>query len=345
MNLLNKNFPSKKYPPILIHLFYLFSSITFCYLYYHKFVANANLYSRTSGGGIYAVLNFEALKPVQYRLLIPFIFKAITFFKLIPDKAAFFLITVAVTYFILLSFYFLLNCYFQSNEQNYWLAFIIIYPMTWNFIILNGQFFYMDFSILLIIILGFYFIVTEKFKSMLIVFFFGVLNHPSVGYLIIAFLLFNYKKLFTKETILYSLAMLLIYFLYYFSMSYIFIGNPGYFVIFNFPRNIGLYYILKPLVIIRDLLLIFGAMHLFLLVFLISGKWRQFRNHLMYINIIIIPFALSVLLFFSIEEIRNYIAIIPFVTILSLIYFSTLENTFLKPVPELLTKRILNKKN
>jgi hypothetical protein len=38
---------------------------------------------------------------------------------------------------------------------------------------------------------------------------------------------------------------------------------------------------------------------------------------------------------FSIEEIRNYITIIPFVLILALLFLSTFENSFLKPVEKL----------
>jgi hypothetical protein len=39
---------------------------------------------------------------------------------------------------------------------------------------------------------------------------------------------------------------------------------------------------------------------------------------------------------FSIEEMRNYITIIPFVLILALLFLSTFEKSFLRPVDALL---------
>ncbi|MGH2575550.1 MAG: hypothetical protein ACRDFC_07615, partial [Ignavibacteria bacterium] len=313
-------------------------SITFCYLYYHKFIVNADFYSPDSSGGIYAVLNFEALKPIQYRVLIPFIFKALSVIKLISDKALFFLMTIALTYFILLSFYFLLNKYFLSKAHNYWLSPVIIYPMIWNYIILNGQFFYMDFSVLLIIILGMYFIVSGKYNLLLLTFFLGTLNHPSVGYLLIAFLLFNYRRLLNKKTIIYGASMVVIYLAVYGIMNMVFTSRSGYFVIFNLPRNLSLFSILPEHIILRDLIFNFGGLHIFLLIFFVTGLWKGFRSPLLYINLTIIPYFLSVLISFSIEEIRNYIAIIPFIIIPSLIYLSTFENSFLKTVEDLKPK-------
>ncbi|HEY3252240.1 MAG TPA: hypothetical protein VGK25_14115, partial [Ignavibacteria bacterium] len=190
---MNKRFPNDNYPSVLIHIYYMLVSLTFCYLYYHKFIVGADFFGRGSSGGIYSVLSFEALKPLQFRILIPFIFKAIQsvifIFHQISNGALFFIITICLCYFILLSFYFLLNEYFKSKAVNCWLAAIIIYPMIWNFIIMNGTFFFMDFSVLLIIILGFYTIVRKKNIWLLVVFVFGILNHPSAGYLIPAFLL------------------------------------------------------------------------------------------------------------------------------------------------------------
>ena len=332
MKLLNKKIPSEKYPALIHHIYYMMVSITLCYLYYHKFIVKADFYGQMSSGGIYAVLNFEAIRPIQYRLLIPFIFKVFTIVKLIPDRAIFFLLSIAITYFILLSFYFLLNEYFQRVGRNAWLSPIIIYPMIWNYIIMNGQFFYMDFSILLIMILGFYFIVSEQYNLLLVTFFFGVLNHPSAGYLIPAFLLYNYRRLLNKKTILYALAMAVLFIGYYKLMDYILRGTPGYFTVFNLPRNLGLTTELKPHIIVRDFIFNFGGLHWFVLIFLFSGLWKKYRSPMLYINLTIVPYVISVLIFFSIEEIRNYIATIPFIMILVLLILSTFENSFLKPV-------------
>lgn len=314
-------------------------SFTFCYLYYHKFISRADFHSPISSAGIYAVLNFEAVKPIQFRILIPYIFKAVQtvlfLIKPIPDKALFFLITIGLCYMILLSFYTLLCQYFKSKAMNCWLAAIIIYPMIWNFIIMNGQFFYMDFSILLIIILGFYCIVSEKYNWLLVVFLLGVLNHPSVGYLIIAFLLYNYRRLFKLKTILYTAAMSAMYVGIYKFMDSIFPSTQGYFIIYNLPRNLSLFSILPVHIIIRDVVFNFGGLHIFLIAFLMAGTWKRYRGPLLYINLVMIPYVLSVLINFSIEEIRNYITIIPFVLVLALLFLSTFENSFLRPVDRL----------
>ncbi len=336
---LNKKYPNDDYPSILIHLYYLMVSFTLCYLYYHKFISRADFFSPDSSGAIYAVLNGEAIKPIQFRILIPLIFEAVQsvifFVKVIPDKALFFLITIMLCYMILFSFYLLLGQYFKGKAMNCWLASIIIYPMIWNIIIMNGQFFYMDFSILLIIILGFYCIVSEKYNWLMAVFFLGVLNHPSVGYLVVAFLLYNYNKLFKVKTIIYAAVMSAMFIGIYKLMDAYFISTGGYFVIYNLPRNLSLFQILPDHIIIRNVLFNFGGLHLFIIIFLLSGTWKRFRGPLLYVNLVIIPYVISVLISFSIEEMRNYVTIIPFVLILSLLFLSSFDNSFLKPANRL----------
>ena len=340
---LNKRFPNEHYPSIIIHFYYFLISFTFCYLYYHKFIVNADFYSTSSSGGIYAVAGFEAMKPVQFRILIPFIFKAVQsilfIFYPIPDRALFFLITILICYFILLSFYFLLNEYFKSRATNCWMAAIIIYPMVWNYIIMNGQFFYMDFSVLLVIILGYYTIITNKNKWLLVIFFIGILNHPSVGYLIIAYVLFNYKKLFKAKTILFILLMSILYVGAYRFMDFIFPKTAGYFIIYNLPRNLNIQNLIPVHVFIRDLLFNFGGLHFIVLLLFLTGLWKRYRGPMLYINLVIIPYVISVLFNFSIEEMRNYIAIIPFIVISGLLFLSTFENSFLKPWDKIYTPK------
>ncbi len=314
-------------------------SLTFCYIYYHKFITKADFYSASSSGGIYAVLSGEALKPVQYRILIPLLFKGVQtvifLVKAIPDGALFFLITIALCYMILFSFYMLLGQYFKGKAMNCWMASIIIYPMIWNLIIMNGQFFYMDFSLLLIMILGFYCVVSEKYNWLIAVFFLGVLNHPSAGYLIPAFLLYNYRKLLKPRTIIYTVIMSALYIGTYKIMDMYFPSTEGYFVIYNLPRNLSMFYVLAPHIILRDIFFNFGGLHFFVLIFFLSGAWKKFRGPLLYVNLVIVPYVISVFVNFSIEEIRNYVAIIPFVLIVSLLFLSSFDNSFLKPVERL----------
>lgn len=341
INFLNKRFPKDNYPPILIHIYYILISITFCYLYYHKFIVRADFYGKESAGGIFAVLNNDAIKPAQYRLLVPYIFKAVQtvflIFHSIPDKALFFLLTILFCYLILLSFYFLLNEYFKSRATNCWLAPIIIYPMAWNFVIMNGQFFFMDFTALLIIILGFYAIVSRQMGWLLLIFFLGVINHPSVGFLIPSYLLFNYNRLLKAKTIIYTLIMCILFSGIMKFMDDYFSNNTGYFVIFNLPRNLGIANIVPLHIIIRDFLFNFGGLHFITLLFIFNGLWKRYKGPMLYINLVMVPYVISIFVNFSIEEIRNYIEIIPFIMIASLLFLSTFQNSFLKPVDRVFT--------
>ena len=336
LKFLNRRFPGGNFPTILAHIYYLMISFTLCYLYYHKFIIRADFFGRESTGGIYAVLNFEAARPIQYRLLIPFIFKIlksiVSVFAEVNDKALFFAITLLICYLILLSFYFLLNQYFQSRAMNSWIASVLIYPMIWNFVIMNGQFFYMDFAVLLVMVIGFYCIVSERNYLLIIIFILGVLNHPSVGYLIIAYLLYNYKRLLKPKTIVYTVLMSIIYLGAYRLLDLFLPPTKGYFIIFNLPRNILLIFQIPVHILFRDLIFNFGGLHLFVVAFAISGTWKRFRGPLFYANLVIIPYVISVMLMFSLEEMRNYITIIPFIIILALLFLSSFENSFLRPV-------------
>ena len=222
MKFLNIKFPNERSPSLIIHIYYLMIAITFTYLYYHKFVQGADFYNPTSPGGIIAVANFESMKPIQLRILIPMIFKALSMLQLVPPKLLFFFINTGLAYLILFSFYFLLGRYFKSKAMNCWLAPIIIYPMIWNLIIMNGQFFYMDFALLLSMIAGFYFIVAKKPNWLLLTFFIGLLNHSGVIYLIMSYLLFNYRELFKIKTIIYSTSMVFYFWLQNGTLFYLF---------------------------------------------------------------------------------------------------------------------------
>ncbi len=337
MKLLNIRIPNQRFPTLIIQMYFLMIAITFTYLYYHKFIQEADFYSKLSPGGLYAVANFESVKPIQYRILLPFIFKGLAMLHIIPDKPLFFLINVTQAYLILLSFYFLLNRHFQSKAMNCWLAPVIIYPMLWNLIIMNGQFFYMDFGLLLFMILGYYFIVTRHENWLLLTFFFGYLNHTAVTYLVISYLLFNYDRLFRLKTVFYAGAMTAIFFAIP-TVINLFLppSATGHFLINNFPRNMGLFVNHPAHLLVRDFFFNFGGLHFFVLLFLVTGVWKKFKGPYLYIHIMIIPFFISLLMTFSLEEMRNYVAIIPNIIILCLFFLSTFPNSFLRPQEYLL---------
>lgn len=339
MKFLNKRFPKDNFPPVIVHVLYLVISVTFCYLYHHKFVTKADFYSPESSGGIYAVLNNTAFEVMQIRVLVPIVFialkKILFLVRPVSDGGLFFIITVVQCYFILLSFYFLLNKYFQNRAANLWIAPIIIYPMVWNYIIMNGHFFYMDFGVLLAMTLGFYFIVTGQNWWLLVVLFFGLLNHPSVGFLIPAYLLFNYRKLFHKRTIIYAAVMSVLYVATYKFLDSIFPRSGEYPLIYNLPRNLSLFHSLPVHIIIRDLLFVFGGLHLLVALMIFTGLWKRFKGPYLYVSLVLIPYVISVYIYFNIEETRNYIAVVPFVLIPALLFLSALQNSFLAPVEKL----------
>lgn len=330
---LNKKIPNEKFPSIIIHIYYVLISITFTYLYYHKFIQNADFYSQNSPGGLFAVANFESVKPIQFRILLPLIFKAFTLLNLVPPKLVFFMMNMVLAYLILLAFYFLLGEHFKSKAMNCWLAPIIIYPMIWNLVIMNGQFFYMDFALLLSMIAGYYLIVSNKPNWLLLLFFLGLLNHSGVIFLVPSYLLFNYKKLFKVRTIFYAVAMVGIFIGFISTINMMLPAtSEGHIIINNSMRNLSLFWEHPKHLLLRDLLFNFGGLHFIVLIFLLSGQWKKFKGPYLYIHLTIVLFLISMFYTFSIEEMRNYSALIPNIVILSLMFLSTFENSFLKPL-------------
>jgi hypothetical protein len=332
LNFFKKRFPNDKFPPIIIHITYVMVAITFTYLYHHKFVHGADFSSIGSPGGIWAVANFESIKPIQFRIFLPLIFKGLSIITSITDKPLFFLINSAQVYLILLSFYFLLNKHFQNKIWNGRLALIIIYPMIWNLVIMNGQFFYMDFGLLLFMVIGYYFIVSKRNNWLLLTFFIGLLNHGAVIYLIVSYLLYNYKYIFRLKTIFYAAAMTIIF---VGTLTILNLMMPsttgGQILVNNLPRNIELLLTLQKHLLLRDFLFNFGGLYFFVLFFLVTGAWKKFKGPYLYIHLVLIPFMITLMLTFSVEEMRNYSAIIPNILIMSLFLISTFENSFLKP--------------
>jgi hypothetical protein len=81
----------------------------------------------------------------------------------------------------------------------------------------------------------------------------------------------------------------------------------------------------------------FGGIHLFILYFFISGRWKAFNTKYLYINLTIIPYVIIIFLIQTSLEARNYITAIPFAVILFLMFFSTQKNSFLKPLDAIKT--------
>jgi hypothetical protein len=119
-------------------------------------------------------------------------------------------------------------------------------------------------------------------------------------------------------------------------MDIIYPRDGGYFVLYNLPRNLSLFGgLLSPHILIRDAFFNMGGLHFFFLLYLIGGQWKKYRGPMLYINLVVFPYVLSVLISFSIDDLRNYIAIIPFIVMGCLLYLSNFENSFLRPVDKL----------
>lgn len=325
-----KNF----FPPLSVCFYYLMSSLSFCYIYFHKQFFDLTFREQNTGG-IYYILSFEAIKPNQFRLLIPLLFKAFKkVFFFIPDKAAFFIIILVITFLSLVIFYNILNTYFENKKINQWLAFILFYPMLWQFMIMNQIFDFTDFANFIFIFLGYYCIIKNYNKTLLLVFLIGAFNHDSIGFLIVMYVLFNIKEIFKWKTILYTVSMAVIFLVIKKVLENIFIANPGISFRWNYIYNFNEFFNKPVHIVFRNVFFAFGGLHLFVIYFFLSGKWKKYNTKYMYITLTIIPYAIILFLIHTTFEARNYITAIPYMTILFLLFFSTQKNSFLKPAEE-----------
>jgi hypothetical protein len=307
-------------------------------MYFHKIFYYVTFYEKNMQG-IYYILSFEANKPNQFRLLIPFIFKAFkTAFFFVPDQPAYFAIILVLTFFTVVLFYNILNVYFENKNVNQWLAFIIFYPLVWHYLILNQMFEFTDFANLFFTFLGYYCVINNLRKTMLLVFLLGTFNHDSIGFLIVMFLLFNYKVIFKSDTIFYTAAMTAIFIIVKRVMEYVFEANTGVSFRFNYMHNISQFTDRPVHHVVRNIFLFFGGMHWFILYFFVSGLWKKFKTKYLYITLTIIPHIIIVFLIHTTFEARNYINVIPFILILFLYFISTQKYSFLKPLNETISK-------
>lgn len=315
---------------IFLVTYYFLISLTFCYIYHQKLSNHADFYSYDNSAGIYPVTEFIALKGLQYRLLIPFTFKAIWFVTRLPDKAVYFILIIAQTLIIIFIFYRLLNQIFEDRIKNAVIAPIIAYPMAWNYIILNQQIFFVDYSNLLFILLAYLLIIRNKNKLLLVTFIFACLNHDSSGFIPLMYLFYNYKKIFTKPVMLNLFLLGFMYVGIKLILSQVFINNEGPSFRWNYVRNFYYAEYMPIHRIVRNIVLIYGGLHIFVALGLKNPIWKTINKQLIAINLVFFPYVLVIFLIHSIEEIRNYIASIPFIIIPFLIYVSSIEGNFLK---------------
>ncbi len=330
LKLLGRKFPNDNFPPVAVHIIYLLMSVTFCLFYNHMVMSAADL-RYDEYAGIYRVLDGNAIKAIQFRILVPLIFKAFMFLH-IPDRAFLLTLYVIFTYLAVLFFYLTLNIYFRDKTLNSIIALVLFYPMLWNFMLLNQVYFFVDHSLLFFMIACLYFVLARKHIWLAVTFTLGTLNHPSTGYIILVFMLFNYNRLFKKDTIVFSILLIASYLACYFALDrvYPYFAPDRGVVIFGIflKESIENIVILPRHILIRDILFNFGGLHFFAALSVAPGVWKKLKLQYVLIFLIIIPYFImgALRMIIRMEEMRNWIPLIPFVVIPALVYLSQIKN-------------------
>lgn len=312
---------------------YMGLSVVICYLYHKKIVSPVDWKAPNS---IYAVSTFETAKPYQFRLLMPLLFWYLKPIMAIYGKYFYSAYNVAVVFSIIVIYYKLLaSRYFVNKKLLLWVAPVILYPILWNYVILNQSFQYYDFTSILLFTIGLYYIVNENFKKLLILFVIGLLNKETIGYLIFAYMLYNYKSIFTVKIITNTALLGILFIAWKLLLNYIFRDNPGDSFEVGYYENIR---IVKELfsnkVLLKNLALNFGGLYIFVILLFVTGVWKKFQQkNLLLVNLAIIPYYIFGIYITYITEVRVYTELIPMITTLFLIYLSTLKKLGLKPYP------------
>ncbi len=309
---------------------YLLLSATLCYLYHKKIVAP---FDWDSAHSLTRVSTFETGKPYQFRLLIPMLF---WFFKplwYVYGKYLYSAYNLLIVFFIQVYFYKLICSYFRDKKILLWITPVILYPMLWNYIILNQSFQYYDFTAILFCVLGLYFIVRENFSAFSITLLLGIINKETAGYLIFSYVLYNYKDAFKPKIIFRAGILSAIFIGYKLLLGYIFRDNPG------DPFEIGIADNIKVLstlfsnmIIVKNIFLNFGGLYIFAILLFITGMWKKFPNRkLIMVNLTIVPYYIFGFYVTYMQEVRVYTELIPMITILFLIFLSNFNFSGLEP--------------
>jgi hypothetical protein len=205
---------------------------------------------------------------------------------------------------------------------------------VWNYIILNETFQYYDFTSILIFTIGLYFIIKENFTAFLITFIIGIVNKESAAYLIFAYLLFNYKSIFTLKIMIRASLLAVILVCLKAGLGYIFRDNPGDTVEITYDANREFIRTLfGNRLYMKSVFLNFGAMYIFVILLFVSGWWKKFPDRrLVMINLAIVPYYILGMYITYIIEVRVYTELIPMITTLFLIYLSGFKRLNLQPI-------------
>ncbi|MCC6865610.1 MAG: hypothetical protein IT280_05560 [Ignavibacteria bacterium] len=319
--------------PIAFLMLYLFLSIAICILYHIKIVSPADWNAPNS---LNAVGSFSTSKPYQFRLLMPVIFDAFPGMQISYSKYLYTLWNMAVLFLLQVVFYKLICRYFMNHKYLFWIAPVILYPILFNYIILNQSFQYYDFTAILFFTAGLYYIQNKKFFIFLMIFIAAVINKETAGYLIFSYILFNYKELFTKK-ILKNVFILSVFFIgYKLLLSYIFSGNPGDdFEIGYYKNLITINELFTNRVYMKSIFLNFGGLYIFSILLFITGFWNKYPDkRKLFMNLTIVPYYLLGIYVTYLSEVRVYTELIPMITILFLIFLSNFKSFGLVGIPQ-----------
>jgi len=309
---------------------YLLLSVVICYLYYIKIVAAADLNAPNS---LNAVATFNTAKPYQFRLLMPVIFDFFKPLHAVYGKYLYNAWNVAAVLLIQVVFYKLLCGYFKNKKYLLWLAPVILYPILFNYIILNQSFQYYDFTAILLFTVGLYYIMNRNTTAFFIFFVIAIINKETAGYLIFAYMLFNYKELFTKRVILNTAILGAIFIGYKLLLGYIFRSNPGDSFEIGYYENIRIVNeLFSNKTLLKNLALNFGGLYIFTILLFITGLWRKYPDkRKVFMNLAIVPYYIFGIFITYITEVRVYTELIPMITVLFLIFLSSFKFSGLVP--------------
>ncbi len=327
IKLLCKNFPGRQYPILIVHIFYFVAAAAMSFVYYHKIIEPVDFYT-DEYGGVFRVLNLDAVSTIQFRFLVPLLIGVLHYTLDISPKALMWFYTIIFIYLTFIAFYRIINTYFKNEIFNSLIVMLIIYPLSWNLIAVNEIFFFTDTSSLFFMMLSLYFVLTRNYKFLIPVFFLGVVNHYSIGFIIPAFLLFNYKTIFKTTIIKYTAILFFLYSGYYIIAKLMLPELPPErddgFLLADFERNFHHLKISPGHLILRDIFFNFGGIHIFTILFYFTPIWKKVKKEYTLYNLTILIFVLMTLSGFGLysEELRCYVPVLPFLIIPAMLFLS-----------------------
>jgi hypothetical protein len=202
-----------------LHAIYLAAAIAFT-------IAYTALTNEYVAAPFDSLVHFTGRTPFQFRLLPLLIANAIEHIHPVSPRIVFGVMTIAATYFLLVEYAKFLGL-FLSRLQAGWLAPLILYPIFWNYIILNGYLYPSDIPAILFFTIGLRALYTENWKLYSIVFLVGLVNRESICFLSAAFAIAQLGRMDKGEYCISLGIQAAIWALYKLALSSLFRGNPG----------------------------------------------------------------------------------------------------------------------